>query len=321
MTQSLVVSQSLPPALAGLAHEAREYISQSKSANTKRAYRFAWQDFSRWCGKHGLAPLPASPETISLYVSDLAKRGQRVATISKKVAAISQAHQFAGHESPTRSAIVRLTLQGVRRSLGIAQVGKEPLLTADIRAAIAGLPAGKRGLRDRALLLLGFSGAFRRSELVSLRVSDLAFVPEGVTVTLRRCKTDQEGEGRKVGIPYGSHKETCPVTALRAWVGAAGIEEGRVFRAVNRAGVVGESLSTEGVARIVKKCARRIGLDERRFGAHSLRAGMVTQAALHGGAGDRSIQNVTGHRTTAMLRRYVRAGSVFQENAAKHLGL
>jgi integrase len=180
---------------------------------------------------------------------------------------------------------------------------------------------GLIGLRDRALILLGFAGAFRRAELVALDVTDLQFSRDGLTVTLRRSKTDQEGQGRKIGIPYGANPETCPVRTLQAWLEEAAIAEGPVFRSLSRHGKVRPGrLSSVDVARVVKKLANRAGLDPAKYAGHSLRAGHATSAAASG-ASERSIMNQTGHRSVQMVRRYIREGSLFRENSAGKLGL
>jgi len=194
-------------------------------------------------------------------------------------------------------------------------------LTADIRAMMENTDAGLIGLRDRVLILLGFAGAFRRSEVAGLNVADLEFSRDGLAVTLRRSKTDQEAQGRKIGIPYGSNPETCPVRTLQAWLERAGLTEGPVFRSLNRHGQIQPGrLSGADVARIVKKLAQRAGLDPAKYAGHSLRAGHATSAAASG-ASERSIMNQTGHRSVQMVRRYIREGSLFRENSAGKLGL
>jgi len=192
------------------------------------------------------------------------------------------------------------------------------LLAPQLIRAVAVMREDLVGLRDRALLLVGFSGAFRRSELVGLNVEDCEFSDDGLTITLRRSKTDQEAAGRKIGIPRGSSPETCPVRALRAWMDAASIAEGTLFRSVNRHGHVGERLSAKRVAIVVKQAAAAVSLDETQFAGHSLRAGLVTSAAI-AGRSDRSIMNTTGHRSIAMVQRYVRDASLFRDNAASGL--
>lgn len=210
---------------------------------------------------------------------------------------------------------------GIRRTKGVAQQGKAPAVTADVRAMVAALPDTLLGLRDRAILLLGFAGAFRRSELVDLDREDLEIGSEGITATLRRSKTDQEGEGRKIGIPYGVRPETCPVRAILAWLDAAGIEDGPMFRSVNRHGQLQPGrLSDKAVALVVKRQAQACGLDPARYAGHSLRAGLATSAAA-AGVQERTFMAQTGHRSEKMVRRYIREGSLFRENAAAAVGL
>jgi len=205
--------------------------------------------------------------------------------------------------------------------MGTAPIQKAAALTDDIRAMIDATDAGLIGLRDRALILLGFAGAFRRSELVGLTVDDCAFGKDGLTVTLRRSKTDQAGAGRKIGIPYGSNPETCPVRNLQSWIEQGGVSGGPLFRSINRHGQVQPvGLSGIDVARVVKKLAERAGLDSAKYAGHSLRAGHATSAAI-AGASERSIMNQTGHRSVQMVRRYIRDGSLFRENSAGKLGL
>jgi integrase len=245
----------------------------------------------------------------------------KVGSIQRRLNAVAEAHKAVGLESPTHSPIVANTMKGIRRTLGTAPEQKAPAVTADIRAMVGATDAGMIGARDRALILLGFAGAFRRSELVALEVGDCAFGNDGLTVNLRKSKTDQEGQGRKVGIPYGSNPETCPVRVLQSWMEEAGITSGPLFRSLNRHGrVKAGRLSGLDVARIVKKLADRAGLDAAKYAAHSLRAGHATSAAI-AGASERSIMNQTGHRSVQMVRRYIRDGNLFRENSAGKLGL
>jgi integrase len=224
-------------------------------------------------------------------------------------------------ESPTHAGLVRNTFKGIRRTLGTAPTQKAAALTEDIRRMVEATDAGLIGLRDRALLLLGFSGAFRRSELVGLGVEDCAFTKDGLTVLLRRSKTDQEGQGRRVGIPYGSCPETCPVRTVQDWLQETSISSGPLFRSVSRHGQVQQGrLAGIDVARVVKKLAERAGLDAAKYAGHSLRAGHATAAAI-AGASERSIMNQTGHRSAEMVRRYIREGNLFRENSAAKLGL
>ena len=306
--------------LGDVEDQARAYVQAAKAANTRRAYAADWRDFTSWCEATGLPALPAAPETVTLYVTARAETS-KVATIQRRLIAISQAHQASRLDSPTKSILVRETMKGIRRVKGTAQAGKAPTLTADIRAMVAALSSSPIGDRDRALLLLGFAGAFRRSELVALDVADLQFNRQGVVVTLRRSKTDQEGQGRAIGIPHGANAATCPVKALRAWLKAAGIDEGPIFRPVNRHGHIAPArLSAGAVADVVKRCAQAAGLDPDNYAGHSLRAGLATSAAA-AGVSERAIMAQTGHRSVAIARRYIREGSLFRENAAGAVGL
>jgi integrase len=243
----------------------------------------------------------------------------KVGSLQRALNAIAEAHKAVGLDSPTQSGIVKNTMKGIRRTKGTAPAQKTATLIADIRLMVDTTDAGLIGIRDRALILLGFAGAFRRSELVALGVEDCVFSRDGLTVTLRRSKTDQAGEGRKIGIPYGANPETCPVRNLQTWLENAALTNGYLFRSINRHGQVQQrGLSGVDVARVVKKLAQRAGLDPDKYAGHSLRAGHATSAAI-AGASERSIMNQTGHRQ--MVRRYIRDGSLFRENSAGKLGL
>ncbi|HXA66095.1 MAG TPA: site-specific integrase [Bryobacteraceae bacterium] len=317
----------LPPSgsvalVSSAATRAREYIAMAKAPATLRAYRADWRDFEGWCVAHSLTPMPAAPETVALYLADHADV-LKPATLTRRLAAIAKVHSAAGHDSPAslRHATVSEVFKGIRRSKGTAQTRKAPLLVGQLRAALKDTRGDLLGLRDRALLLVGFAGAFRRSELVALDVADVAFTEDGLVVTIRRSKTDQEGEGRKVGVPFGSRTATCPVRALRAWLDAAEISSGPVFRAVDRHGRLSAArLCDRAVALIVKRAAELVGLDASIFAGHSLRAGLATSAAA-AGASERSIMDQTGHRSVQMVRRYIREGSLFRDNAASQVGL
>jgi site-specific recombinase XerD len=262
--------------------QAKEYIRASKAENTLRGYQSDWREFCAWCESHGLCPLPAGPESVAPYIAECAGR-LKVGSIQRRLNAITEAHKAVGVESPTHHAMVANTMKGIRRTLGTAAAQKAPTLTDDIRAMIEATAAGNIGARDRALILLGFAGAFRRSELIGLDVEDCTFGKDGLTVTLRRSKTDQDCVGRKVGIPYGSNPETCPVRMLQAWMELPGIVSGPVFRSINRHGQIQPGrLSGIDVARIVKKLAERAGLDAAKYASHSLRAGHCTSAAIAG---------------------------------------
>lgn len=304
-----------------LVSQAQDYIRQAKAKNTLKAYQTDWRHFQAWCAAKQLASLPAAPETVVLYLTELASKA-KTSTIQRRISSLSQAHQAAGLESPTKSAPVKAVWQGIRRAKGIANEGKAPILTEDIRVMIGAIRKGTLlSVRDRALLLLGFAGAFRRSELVALDVEDLSFPREGLVIALKRSKTDQEGRGEKKGIPYGSHPDTCPVRALRDYLERSGISSGPLFRSVNRHGRLSSSrLSDKAVALIVKRSAEAAGLDPAIYSGHSLRAGLATQASM-AGVSERAIMAQTGHKSTAVMRRYIRDGNLFRENAAASIGL
>lgn len=315
------ITLSIPGEVPATALErAKDYARQARSEATKRVYRVHWSRFETWCRSSRLRTLPAKPATVAAYAAALAET-QKPGSIQAALSAISQAHKFAGHTSPTFSPEVRATMAGIRRAKGTRQEGKKPLLTEDLRRLIDALPESLKGTRDRALLLLGFAGAFRRSELVALDAEDLDFTEEGLVIMLRRSKTDQEGEGRKIGIPYGSYPATCPVRSLRAWLAASETASGPVFRGINRHGQLQPSrLTGQSVALIVKAYAEAAGLDSATLAGHSLRAGFATAAARNG-ASERSIMEQTGHRSLTMVRKYIRDGSLFRDNAAAKLGL
>lgn len=312
----------------GLTDAARAYADDSRSANTKRAYRADWADFRHWCEQHGYEALPAAPLTIANYLSARASGSGpdnaprlSTATLTRRLAAISQAHKLAGFASPTQHEQVRTIMKGIRRTLGSAQRQAAPAVSTIMRQWVQHLPDSLLGTRDRALLLMGFAGAFRRSELIGLDVEAVRFVPEGMIVRLRKSKTDQEGQGETKGIPLGTSAATCPVRALRAWLNASGISEGPLFRPLNRHGQIKpKRLNGSDIAVIVKRAARAAGFDPAEFSGHSLRAGFATAAAA-AGASDRAIKKQTGHKSDRVLQRYIRDGALFRENAASALGL
>jgi integrase len=298
----------------------REFIRASKSENTLRGYSADWRDFCGWSEAHGVSPLPATPETVAAYIAECAGH-LKTGSIQRRLNAIAEAHKAVRAESPTHSPLVANTMKGIRRTLGTAPAQKAATLTDDIRAMLGATDAGTIGFRDQALILLGFAGAFRRSELIGFDVGDCNFGRDGLTVTLRKSKTDQTGEGRKIGIPYGANPDTCPIRTIQAWIEQAARSTGPLFRSINRHGKVkSRRLSGIDVARIVKKLAKRAGLDASKYAGHSLRAGHATAAAM-AGASERSIMNQTGHRSVQMVRRYIRDGTLFRDNSGGKLGL
>jgi site-specific recombinase XerD len=308
--------------LQPLVRKAVHFISMSRAENTLRAYRCDWKHFVAWCGQHGVASMPAAAATAAMYISDLAE-AMKTTTVTRRLAAIAKAHQAAGFESPCsmKHAAVWETLAGIRREKGTLQNGKAPLMTRDLGRLLSALPPNALGIRDRALLLVGFAGGFRRSELAGLTVEDIEVTEDGLRLLLRRSKTDAEGASRQIGIPFGSNPQTCPVRAYRKWLEASGIAAGPVFRAINRHGRIGaKAITPQVVALVVKRWCDAAGLDPSSFGAHSLRSGLATQSACNG-ASERAIMRQTGHRSVQTVRRYIRQGELFIDNAAAKLGL
>jgi integrase len=288
-------TSNLPDAVAN-------YVRDSLAANTRRAYLSDLGQFEAWGGS-----LPASPETIAAYLAAHAD-SLSVATLVRRLASISTAHQARGLSNPTRSELVRATLRGIKRTRGSPQLEAKPLLREDLVLVLDAMGGGLKAIRDRALLLIGFAGALRRSELVALDVADSMHVRRGIVLHLRHSKTDQDGHGDKIAIPYGRTR-WCPVTAIDAWLAASGITEGAIFRRVDRHGHVHKLRLS------IQERAAASGLDPAGYSGHSLRAGFATSAAQSGVPAWR-IKAQTRHASDAMLSRYIREGELFTENAA-----
>lgn len=289
----------------------RAYLEASSSDNTRRAYRSDWADFTTWCEGAGESPLPATPMAVGIYLAQLADRGIKASTIQRRISAIRAVHLAAGAEPPTNAEGVKRTMRGIRRTKGTRPVKKKPA-TAPIIANLR-FPDTLTGKRDRALVLLGFSAARRRSELVDLKVNDVEWRPRGILLHIRRSKTDQEGKGKLVPVPNGSKLQ--PVAALSAWLKASGITEGPIFRSIDRHGRVGKAaLSDRAVADIVKKVCAAAGLDASAFSGHSLRAGFVT-SALDDDVDYFKIMGITLHSKVDTLREYDRRENDFDGHA------
>ena len=350
----------LPAALEADAESARRFAEAARSDATLRAYRSDWADFAQWCEGRQLVAMPARPETVALYIASRAEAGPegddgrptaplKVATLERRMAAISQAHKLAGAPSPALRSREPLhsVWAGVVRTLGTAREKVAPALAADVvamaavcdeavRLAEAFPEDAKPGVvlrarRDKALLLLGFAAALRRSELAAVRTEHLSFTPDGLRLLIPKSKSDQEGAGQVVGVAYGSRAETCPVRAVRSYLAAASREladqgrssplSGPVFRSVDRWGRLGhKAITGRTVANVVKQYAQMAGLDPTLYAGHSLRAGFATTAA-RAGKPDRAIQKQTRHKSAAMLAEYVREGRLFDDNASEGIGL
>jgi integrase len=294
---------------ANLPENVAAYVRDSLAENSRRGYLSDLAQFEAWGGS-----IPASPEIVASY---LAARADRLATASlvRHVASISKAHDARGLPNPTRSELVRATMRGIKRTRGCAQHEAKPLLRDDLLLVLDAMGEGLKHSRDRALLLIGFAGALRRSELVGIDMGDVEHVRQGIVLHLRRSKTDQDGRGRKIGIPYGRTR-CCPVNALQGWLAASGITEGAIFRPVDRHGRIHAArLSGEAVSLVVRERVAAAGLDPTRYSGHSLRAGLATSAA-QAGVPTWRIRTQTRHASDAMLARYVRDGELFTDNAA-----
>ena len=306
IAQPVLVGVFSPETL--LSQEVKKYIAAAISPATRRAYQGDLRDFLSWGGC-----IPCTPGTIAEYIANRA-RIHSPFTIARRVVGISRAHSSLGLADPSKSDVVRAVLRGLRRTEGKPQRQVAPVLREDLFPMLEQM-RGLKGIRDRALLLFGFAAALRRSELVSLNFEDLQVVKEGLLVHLLRSKTDQDGEGRKIAIPFG-RTSACPVKAVQQWMNVATISTGAIFRSVNKAGKVSTTrLTDQSVALIVKQYAQALGLPAESYSGHSLRAGLVTSASK-AGVSLVKIQQQTGHRSVAMLTRYIRDAQVFENNAA-----
>jgi site-specific recombinase XerD len=309
---------ALPVELTATLELAADFAKNSKAPATRAAYTSDFRIFEAWCTARGLCALPATTAALCGFLADEAAAGRRASTLGRRLAAIRYFHRAAGHDSPTSDEAVKATLSGIRRTIGAAPVRKKAA-TSDLVLSMVSRGDSLRERRNRAIMLLGFAGAFRRSELVALDVADLEEAPEGLWITIRRSKTDQEGIGRKVAIPRG--EIACPVGALKAWLEAAAITSGPLFvRIFNKRAqrATDRRLAARNVATIVKGAAAKLGLDAAVFAGHSLRAGFVT-SALKRGANLIKITDVTGHRSLEMLKTYSRDAEAFVGHAGAGL--
>jgi site-specific recombinase XerD len=315
-----VEQPALPVTFEAELELASDFARASKAKATQAAYESDFRIFESWCRQRGLNALPALPATVCAFLATQAGLGKRASTLGRRLAAIGYFHKLASETNPVGDETIKATLSGIRRSIGSAPVRKRAA-TADIVLSMVGTGGADtlRQLRDRAILLVGFASAMRRSEIVALNLEDIEWTAEGVMIRIRRSKTDQEGAGAAVAVPKG--ETACPVVALRTWLDAAGISEGPVFRRVrNRRAqrVCAERLSARNVAAIVKAGAVRLGFDASTFGAHSLRSGLVTSAVKRG-VNLLKICDQTRHKSVEMLRVYCRDAELFNGNAAAGL--
>ncbi len=308
-----LAGSALAAALEAERDATRAYMQNEKASGTRRAYASDFRIFSDWCRARGISHLPANPEVVATFISSEAATGIRPSTIGRRLAAIRYAHRLAGEPTPTDAELVGVTMRGIRRTVGSAKVKKAPATAPRINDMLQHIPDSLTGKRDRALLLLGFAAALRRSELVALQVSDLELSADGARVLIRRSKTDKEGHGRTVGIPAGGRLGV--VEAVTSWLMASGITSGSIFRPINRHGqVLPAALTGTTVAAIVKAYASRSGLDPATFSGHSLRRGFLTSAAQHG-VTLAKMKAVSGHKSTDVLMGYVDDAELFKDHA------
>ena len=285
--------------------ETLQNLRSSKASNTLRAYKSDYKDFAGFCFKNALIPMPSEPKVISLYLTYLSK-SSKFSTLKRRLASISVIHKLSGHYIDTKHPIITENLMGIKRVKGSYQKSKKPLLIRDLKLIVNVIDQNKNennSLENRALILIGFAGGFRRSELVSIDYEDVEFVSEGVKIFVKRSKTDQSGEGMTKGIPYFSNPHYCPVISLKNWLDKSEIKSGKIF-----------DMSDKSVALIIKKYSGFAGLDAKKYSGHSLRSGFATSTAEFG-AEERSIMAMTGHKTTQMVRRYIKEANLFKNNA------
>jgi site-specific recombinase XerD len=298
--------------LKSLELETIKNLRNSKSNNTLRAYQSDYNDFSLFCSKNGFQAMPTEPKILSLYITHLSSYS-KFSTLKRRLASISIIHKTKGYYIDTKHPIIVENLMGIKRTNGSNQKGKKPLLINDLKLLIQAIDKSKekniRKIRDKALVLIGFSGGFRRSELVDIEYEDIEFVEEGVKIFVKRSKTDQSGEGMTKAIPYFDNINFCPVKALSKWIVEADLKDGKIF-----------NISDKNVALIIKKYAKYAGLDAHRYAGHSLRSGFATSTA-ESGAEERNIMAMTGHKSTEMVRRYIKEANLFKNNALNKIKL
>ena len=293
-------------------------LKLSKANNTLRAYKSDFKDFGIFCAKHGFSSMPTEPKVVSLYLTHLSSNS-KISTLRRRLVSIGVVHKLKGHYLDTKHPIIIENLMGIKRQKGSIQIGKKPILINHLKQIINVIDDQKiekiKKLRNRALILIGFGGGFRRTELISIDYEDLDFVEEGVKITLRRSKTDQFGEGLIKGLPYFSNEKYCPVTSLKNWINLSKIKTGPIFRRFSKGPTLtGHRLTDQSVVLIIKDCLKTAGIENQNFSGHSLRSGFATVAA-ESGADERSIMAMTGHKTTQMVRRYIREANIFKNNA------
>ena len=294
-------------------------LKNSKANNTIRAYKSDFNDFQLFCAKNGLKSLPSEPKIVSLYLTHLSTKDVKMSTLKRRLVSIGVIHKLRGHYLDTKHPLIIENIMGIKRRKGSFQKGKKPLLINDLKTLINVIDKDNNKelvkTRDRSIILIGFSGGFRRNEIVSLDFDDLDFVSEGLKINIKRSKTDQFGEGAVKGLPYFDNSQYCPVLSLKKWVEISNIESGPLFRRFSKGSKLTDNrLTDQTVALLIKKYLKLGGIESKNYSGHSLRSGFATSAA-ESGAEERSIMAMTGHKSTEMVRRYIKESNLFKNNA------
>jgi len=294
-------------------------LQNSKSINTIRAYKSDFNDFGLFCAQNGFKSLPSEPKIVSLYLTHLSTKEAKMSTLKRRLVSIGVIHKLKGHYLDTKHPSIIENIMGIKRRKGSIQKGKKPLLISNLKTLINVIDQQDKEeitkSRDRSIILIGFSGGFRRNEIVSLDYDDLDFVTEGVKINIKRSKTDQFGEGSLKGLPYFDSSEYCPVVSLKKWIKISKINSGPVFRRFIKGSKLSDKrLTDQTVALLIKEYLKKAGIDSKNYSGHSLRSGFATSAA-ESGAEERSIMAMTGHKSTEMVRRYIKEANLFKNNA------
>ena len=305
--------------LKALHEETLNNLKSSKSINTIRAYKSDFKDFCLFCAKHSFKALPTEPKIIALYLTYLSSKDAKMSTLKRRLVSISMMHKLKGHYLDNKHPVIIENLMGIKRTKGSIQRGKKPILINHLKAIINVINEEKieeiKKIRDKTIILVGFGGGFRRTELISIDHEDLEFVTEGVKITIKRSKTDQFGEGMTKGLPYFANETYCPVTHLKKWIEISNIKDGPIFRRFAKGcSLTSSRLTDQSVVLLIKKYLELAGIENKNYSGHSLRSGFAT-ASAESGADERSIMAMTGHKTTQMVRRYIKEANLFKNNA------
>jgi len=305
--------------LKALQEETLLNLKSSKAINTIRAYKSDFRDFGLFCSQNGFKSLPSDPKVVSLYLTHLSTKDVKMSTLKRRLVSIGVIHKFKGHYLDTKHPSIIENIMGIKRRKGSIQKGKKPLLISNLKQIINVIDEFNneeiKKFRDRSIILIGFSGGFRRNEIVSLDFEDLDFVTEGLKINLRRSKTDQFGEGTVKALPYFENSQYCPVFSLKKWIEVSNIKSGPLFRRFSKGCKLMENrLTDQTVALLIKDYLKLAGIDSKNYSGHSLRSGFATSAA-ESGAEERSIMAMTGHKSTEMVRRYIKEANLFKNNA------